>query len=219
MKEKDANVITPGTAYVPHCQGGEGSGNFDHEGRPGEVGGSGGGGSIVTEGNVKWDIGTTGLGVDTYIKAKGATHESRADKDAIFSWVTTDTFLDMQHDAIVKGGSKSSKEAFLAAASPTKIKELKSQMGSGNVFDSFAVEYDQHGKIKDFQEGRHRALAAKELGIRKLPVWFFVDKPQINDIPRKYGPPTALPGDLKRSQEKYGYENDITTSKLKKRKD
>ena len=29
--------------------GGEGSGNFDHDGRPGEVGGSGGGGMSINE--------------------------------------------------------------------------------------------------------------------------------------------------------------------------
>lgn len=47
MNEKDANLMQPGKAYVPMCQGGEGSGNFGHEGRPGEVGGSGpGGGSF-----------------------------------------------------------------------------------------------------------------------------------------------------------------------------
>lgn len=46
MSENDANLMSPGKAYVPMCQGGEGSGNFGHEGRPGEVGGSGPGGGI-----------------------------------------------------------------------------------------------------------------------------------------------------------------------------
>jgi len=57
MTEKDANLMQPGKAYVPvgsmmeqHKHGGEGSGNFGHEGRPGEVGGSGeGGGSAKPE--------------------------------------------------------------------------------------------------------------------------------------------------------------------------
>ena len=46
---KDANLMTPGKAFVPMCQGGAGSGNFGHEGRPGEVGGSGGGASARAE--------------------------------------------------------------------------------------------------------------------------------------------------------------------------
>ena len=49
--------MQPGKAYVPvgsvmeqHKHGGEGSGNFGHEGRPGEVGGSGeGGGSTFND--------------------------------------------------------------------------------------------------------------------------------------------------------------------------
>lgn len=44
MQEKDANTMTPGKAYAPICQGGDGSGNFGHDGRPGERGGSGEGG-------------------------------------------------------------------------------------------------------------------------------------------------------------------------------
>lgn len=46
MDDKDANLMTPGKAFVPMCQGGSGSGNFGHEGRPGEVGGSGDGGGV-----------------------------------------------------------------------------------------------------------------------------------------------------------------------------
>lgn len=45
MDDKDANLMTPGKGFVPMMQGGEGSGNFGHEGRPGEVGGSGSGGT------------------------------------------------------------------------------------------------------------------------------------------------------------------------------
>ena len=51
IEENDANLMMPGRAYVPvgsmmeqHKHGGEGSGNFGHAGRPGEVGGSGPGG-------------------------------------------------------------------------------------------------------------------------------------------------------------------------------
>jgi hypothetical protein len=50
-EENDANLMMPGRAYVPTGSkteqvkdGGPGSGNFGHEGRPGEVGGSGEGG-------------------------------------------------------------------------------------------------------------------------------------------------------------------------------
>jgi hypothetical protein len=51
MEENDANLMQPGRAFVPQGSkveqlkhGGEGSGNFGHAGRPGEVGGSGEGG-------------------------------------------------------------------------------------------------------------------------------------------------------------------------------
>jgi hypothetical protein len=58
----DANLMTPGKAFVPvgfvmeqHKQGGEGSGNFGHEGRPGEVGGSGPGGVSFTPAKTRQD--------------------------------------------------------------------------------------------------------------------------------------------------------------------
>ena len=57
IEENDANLMMPGRAYVPTGSkteqvkdGGPGSGNFGHAGRPGEVGGSGpGGGSGKSE--------------------------------------------------------------------------------------------------------------------------------------------------------------------------
>jgi len=57
-EENDANLMQPGRAYVPTGSnveqvrdGGAGSGNFGHAGRPGEVGGSGPGGGGSTKPN------------------------------------------------------------------------------------------------------------------------------------------------------------------------
>jgi len=58
MVDKLVSLHIPGSRSVTyrvqqenaHLQGGEGSGNFGHEGRPGEIGGSGGGGSSEKKG-------------------------------------------------------------------------------------------------------------------------------------------------------------------------
>jgi len=46
-------VIKAGPSVVVLCKGGEGSGNFGHEGRPGEIGGSGEGGADVYHGTAE----------------------------------------------------------------------------------------------------------------------------------------------------------------------
>lgn len=71
MNEKDANLMTPGKAFVPMCQGGEGSGNFGHAGRPGEVGGSGPGGGSITVGSKQISVSEDQYIKDAYRESTG----------------------------------------------------------------------------------------------------------------------------------------------------
>jgi len=56
------------------------------------------------------------------------------------------------------------------------VDKLKELMRQGNVFYAFHLLYDYSGFIRDEQEGRRRSVAAKELGVKKVPVWFFIEK-------------------------------------------
>ena len=84
--------VQPGKAYVPVCQGGEGSGNFGHEGRPGEVGGSGEGGGSIT--------GRDTIGHNKIKQIESQIHSRSSEHAAIYS-------KDGKQIS-VKGGSSSS---------------------------------------------------------------------------------------------------------------
>jgi hypothetical protein len=49
-------------------------------------------------------------------------------------------------------------------------KPVKDIYGPHSKFPLFVLEYDKEGELTGFQEGRHRAVAAKELGMEKIPV-------------------------------------------------
>ena len=51
------------------------------------------------------------------------------------------------------------------------VAKIKSLMSSGNTFPMLVIEYTyQNNKTSFSQEGRYRAIAAKELAVNKIPV-------------------------------------------------
>lgn len=69
-------------------------------------------------------------------------------------------FVGLSYDDVVLSG----------AVNPDKYKEYAEKMKNG---DKFPVSY--YNRDSSMQEGRHRALAAMELGCEKIPVIEFID--------------------------------------------
>lgn len=109
---KDANLMQPGKAYVPvgsmmeqHKHGGEGSGNFGHEGRPGEVGGSGGGGGSISVGGKQITIHEDQYVKEAYREATGKDLEfdGQTGIDVRYNNSDTDPMSDYGHAMLVNG--------------------------------------------------------------------------------------------------------------------
>lgn len=99
-----------------------------------------------------------------------------------FEWFPSEKFYELQismfdlegrhpHDAI---------ELFWGNIEPENVGKILCQMIDGNVFFSFILKYSYDGKLMDFQEGRHRIVACRVLGIEFVPVWIFKEKNYFN---------------------------------------
>ena len=83
-------------------------------------------------------------------------------------------------------------DEFLDRAAPLKIDEvsrdniddLKNTITSGRTLDPLTLYTPNKTDVRG-TDGRHRAIAAKELGIKKVPVVSFFHKPQLEDIYNK----------------------------------
>ena len=126
------------------AKGGEGSGNFGHEGRPGEVGGSGEGG-----GKVNWDA----KGLGGVPLQQGEEYYYRATR------MSPSEYLNLA--ANVQG-------------MPNTTEYIKGKMEEGApIAPPFLdVKWDEENQrwITTGHEGRHRALAASVLGETSIPV-------------------------------------------------
>ena len=149
----------------------------------------GGAEHLVYDGEVCWNIGVTGLPfADTSIIDFDNSHRHY---DMTFEWMDLEEFMDFQYriyqqsiiehnDYIKKDRSNRDSmwpllnphDYWTKTASQSHVDELTALMTStGVVFDALVIELDKSGKLYNFQEGRHRALACKQLEKRKVPVW------------------------------------------------
>lgn len=80
--------------------------------------------------------------------------------------LTPDEFIKFQKKMI---GSKAFEKGIHEKHKDTLKKLIKDKE-----FDwfSFVLEFDKKGNLENFQEGRHRIVVMKELGIKKVPVYF-----------------------------------------------
>jgi hypothetical protein len=144
----------------------------------------GGDPQIVHDGEVTWNLGETGLAfADNSIFEFKNSHRHY---DATFEWMDLEKFMDIQYDiyhqnAVLANERKSQfmqretiltkKEYWTLTVDRKHVQDLIDLIKSGKVFDALVIEMSKDGKVLDFQEGRHRAIALKSMGKTKVPVW------------------------------------------------
>jgi|GEM_PF-4278146 hypothetical protein len=125
--------------------------------------------TIFFDGKISWDLSNVGI-------PEFDDHNSLYNMR--FEWLPSEKFYELQvsmFDADRKY-TQNAIELFWGNIEPENIGKILCQMMGGNTFYSFALLYSEEGELMDFQEGRHRIVACKILGIEKVPVWNFTKK-------------------------------------------
>jgi hypothetical protein len=136
---------------------------------------------VSDQGKVTWNIGETGLPfADDSIFDYTNSHRHY---DPVFEWMDLKEFMDIQWRVYEMNVNRNNEhggtfailmrpsEYWVKTVTESKVAEITKLMNSGAVFNSLVVEIDKDGKLLDFQEGRHRSVALKRMGITKVPVW------------------------------------------------
>jgi hypothetical protein len=196
---KDANLMQPGKAYVPvgskveqHKHGGEGSGNFGHEGRPGEIGGSGpGGGGSINVGGKEVHINEDQYVKEAYREATGKDLEfdGQTGIDVRYNNSDTDPLSDYGHAMLVNGDKEHRVLGYgdtrwvYDRSTGTDIEDLKSEfiekwdgaMESGGIFAESGTLYDDTPAEKMWESVNPSDIvdSAEFWDDGKLMQWFY----------------------------------------------
>jgi hypothetical protein len=136
---------------------------------------------VSDSGKVNWNLALTGLAfADTSIIDFTNKHRHY---DMKFEWMDLDEFMRIQHQIYEKYARKNAKyhtgtgpirsfdDYWETTVSQKNVDNILELMKDGGLFNSFVIEIYKDDKLCNFQEGRHRAVALKSLGIKKVPVW------------------------------------------------
>ena len=115
--------------------------------------------------NVNWD--TTKTDIPIFDMSILYPDDPKKHYNCELKWLTLDEFLEWQCKT-----KNTTKEEFLSWIGEDTVNSIIEGIKKGNAFNAFVLEFDEEGRLEDFQEGRHRIIAMKRLGIERVPVYF-----------------------------------------------
>ena len=120
---------------------------------------------------VNWD--TSRTDVPIFDNSIVDSRNPQRDFNMRLKWISPQKFIEYQYEIEeVFTEAPNGMEMFWKGLERDKVEDMKSKIKSGNPFYAFVIEYDKRGNLTFFQEGRHRAVAMLELGIKRIPVYF-----------------------------------------------
>lgn len=123
---------------------------------------------------VNWNTSRT----DIPIFDNSLAHPRNPHRDHVMKlrWISPQKFIGYQYDTITAGTylapGQSGIEMFWKGVSYTTVADIKEEILNGKQFYAFVLEFEKNGDITYYQEGRHRAVAMMQLGVKRIPVYF-----------------------------------------------
>ena len=124
---------------------------------------------------INWDLYDTDLPLfNSAIKHPDNPHEKHTCE---LKWLTPEQYIKAQEESIrrfyrdtKRPQERSANELFWSGYFPPHAKKIEEAMLRGDKMPTFVIEVDEEG-VTQFQEGRHRIIAARHLGVERVPVW------------------------------------------------
>jgi len=152
----------------------------------------GGAKQLVCDGDrVEWDIGKVANNAQVQQSINDFDNPRRR-FDVVFEWMDLDEFMEIQWRIYAKFADRYAH--YHTGQLPTQtydefwygprtmVKQwqvdglVASMQTKGIVFEPLYIELFKEGTLDSSQEGRHRSLALKKLGVRKVPVWIATNR-------------------------------------------
>lgn len=89
--------------------------------------------------------------------------------DVYKKWISPDEYI-----AACAQGFKSTVDSLINSRNTTKVSDYAAKMKAGETFPMLMIRYGYKGSFT--QEGLHRAIAAKSIGVETLPVLVAIEK-------------------------------------------
>lgn len=149
---------------------------------------------------ITWELNRTGLPLFDEIFFNPDNPKRKY--DGYLVTLPLDTFIDYQIHAMMQNPrvretvskrNYTPRDVFYEEASEENIDKITDLIKQGERFHPLALEFDTEGNITNFQEGRHRALALKELGFEEIPVWLMKERTGKEKLVEQYGSVEDIP--------------------------